>query len=105
MQQRRHAPTLRAAPHKTPVREFLTKEHVLSHRQRRYQAQILVDDGDAGVDRLLGRELRMDMLVDSDLARVRLYRSGQAADQRGFSGAVRPKQGMHLAGVDLEVDT
>ena len=78
--------------------------HVLDDVEVVAEREILVDDLDPELRRVL-RPVDVDRLaVEHDLAAVRRVDAGDALDQGRLAGAVVADEGHHLAGPDLEVD-
>ena len=79
-------------------------EDVFGHRQRRDQAEFLVDGDDARPLGLLrARRLEFHAVEDDAAARRRLH-ARQNLEQGGLAGAVLAKQAEDLAAPDLERD-
>ena len=81
---------------------FRAEEDVFGNGQERYRAQFLLDDGDAGVQRLLGVGEAAGLAVDEDFAVIRLDESHQDIEQRRLAGAVAAAQRMDLAPLQLQ---
>src|SRR4051812_36488845 len=88
-----------AEAHRLPV-----EEQVLRHREVRQQIDLLVDGGNAGLNRRLGRAWRDLFAADPDDASIAREHAGDHLDQRGLAGAVLTEQRMDLAGAKREVD-
>jgi len=85
-------------------RRQLAHQQVLLHRQVGQEAELLVDDADAGVAGL-GRARRGEIPpFDDVLALVPFDRAGQDLDQRALAGAVLAGEAHDLAGAQLERD-
>ena len=82
----------------------LAHQQVLADRQVGQQAQLLVDDADAGVARLHRRRAADVAAVDLVGAAVALDGAREDLDQRALAGAVLAGEAVHLAGAQLEVD-
>ena len=72
--------------------------------ERRHQAGVLIDHGDAERERLRGRADLGMTAADEDLAGIAQFGAGEHAHQRRLAGAVLTHQGMDLAGPDIERD-
>ena len=70
------------------------QHHVLEHRERRHQAELLVDHADPSGDRICGRVELLLGAVHPDLAGVGQVDAAQHIDQRGLAGAVLAQQRM-----------
>ena len=95
-------------PHRRHVREasapVQAQRHVLGHRQRRHQHEVLVDHADPVVNRG-GRRGNLDRCpLDPDLAFVGPVQAVEDLHQRALAGAVLPQQRVDLAGLNSEVD-
>ena len=86
------------------ARARLAPEHQIgADRQRFDEAQVLIDDGDAGLTRLRGRVERDPLAVDFDDAFVVRMDAAEYLDQRGFARAVFAQQRVDFAGQDFEI--
>jgi hypothetical protein len=76
---------------------------VLGDAQVREERGLLVDDGDAGVARVVRRAEGGRRAVDEQLAVVGPHDAAQELDQRRLAGAVLPQQRPHLARAQRDV--
>ena len=86
-------------------RRLAAEKQILRHRKIRQQVDLLIDGGDARIDRSLGRPRRDLDAVEANDARVAREHAGDHLDQGGFAGAVLAEQRMDFAGPQREVDT
>src|SRR3954454_15822270 len=86
------------------ARRELPHEQVLADRQVRQEAELLVDDADAGLAHPGGRRIADLLAVDQVLTRVALDRAGEDLDQRALAGPVLAGEAHDLAGAELERD-
>ena len=86
-------------------RRLAAEIQILRHRKIRQQVDLLIDGGDARIDRSLGRPRRDLDAVEANDARVAREHAGDHLDQGGFAGAVLAEQRMDFAGPEREVDT
>ena len=86
------------------VELLAAEEHVLDDVEVVGQREVLVDDLDAEVGRVLRAVDRDGLAVEEDLALVDRVDAGDALDQRRLAGAVVADEGHDLAGRDVEVD-
>ncbi|MEY9883986.1 hypothetical protein ABIA43_005520 [Bradyrhizobium sp. USDA 328] len=93
-----------AIAHDAEAHRLAVEKQVLRHRQVRQQVDLLVDGGDAGPKRRLGRARRDLFTTDPDNAGISRKNAGDDLDQRGLAGAVLAEQRMDLAGAQREVD-
>ncbi len=85
--------------------ELLVDGDVFPHAEVRKQREVLIDDLDAQLLRLIGRQVIEGRAVDDDAAaRVGSIDAGDDLDERGFAGAVLSDQAMHFAGIHRPVD-
>ena len=83
---------------------MVAEDDVLGDRERRHEAEVLVDHRDPGVERV-ARRLKVDRLTEQhDLPLVRPVQARQYVRQRRLAGAVLAEQGVHLARGRFEVD-
>ena len=80
------------------------QSQILDHRHRRNQIDFLVDGADAQSAGLAGGADLDGMAVEADFAFVAAKRAGHDFDQGRLARAVFSQQGVHLAGVDTEID-
>jgi hypothetical protein len=78
--------------------------HVLDDVQVVAEREILVDDLDSELGRILRAVDRRRLAVEDDLPGVVAVDAGDALDQRRLPGAVVADERHHLAVADLEVD-
>ena len=78
-------------------------EEVLRDREVGHQVELLVDDADAELLRVLGRDRLVGLAVEEELALVGVVDAGQQLHQRRLAGAVLADQREDLAGVQVEV--
>ena len=87
-----------------PVAGLAAEVHVLDDVEVVAEREILVDDLDPELRRVL-RAVDVDRVaVEHDLAAVRCMDAGDALDQRRLAGAVVADEGHDLTGPDLELD-
>jgi hypothetical protein len=79
-------------------------QQVLADTQVRQQAELLVDDADAGVARLGRAGVAHLAALDRVGPAVALDGAGEDLDQRALAGAVLTCDAVHLAGTQLERD-
>ena len=77
---------------------------VLGDRQVREQAEVLVDDLDAGVHGAERRQRGDGVAVDEDASRVGRVHSGDDFDESGLSAAILAGQAQHFTRPDGHVD-
>jgi hypothetical protein len=85
-------------------RRLAAEIEILRHRKIRQQIDLLIDGGDAGIDRSLGRPRRDLDAVEAHDARVAREHAGDQLDQGGFAGAILAEQRMDFAGTERKVD-
>ena len=90
-------PLQRAAP----LDRLAAHEEVAHDRHQRDHGEVLVDRGDAAVERVARRGEPTGWPSSSDLARARRVDAREDLDQRRLAGAVVAEQAMHLAGAHL----
>jgi hypothetical protein len=78
-------------------------EQVLRDREVGHQVELLMDDGDTELLRVLGRGRLIRLAVERELALVDRVDAGQDLHQRRLAGAVLPHQREHLPGLQVEV--
>ena len=86
------------------MREDLGQEQIFGHRQLRHQIEMLMDDGDAEVLRLLRRVQFDRPPFDVDLPLGRAAGPTDRSDQCCLAGAVLAEQGVDFPSADLNVD-
>ena len=91
-------------PQRPAPARLAAEEHVARDVEIVEQVELLVDDGDAGGDRLAHREPVMLDPVDPDRARGRARDPAQDLHQGRLAGTVLADQAQHLAAVQGEVD-
>ena len=82
-------------------RSHAPEDDVLGDRQRRDEAQLLVDARDARLLSVSGAPELKEAAIDADLAPIGGDDPGQHLDQRALPGAVVPAETMDLAGRDV----
>ncbi len=87
-----------------PVALLPAEVHVLDDVEVVAEREILVDDLDAELGRVLRPADRHGSPLEEDLARVEAVDAGDALDERGLAGAVVADERHHLAVPHLEVD-
>src|SRR5262245_4110611 len=87
-----------------PVVLLAPQVHVLDDVEVVAEREILVDDLDPELRRVLRAADRHLAAVEDDLALVHRVDAGDALDERGLAGAVVADERHHLARPDLEVD-
>ncbi len=80
------------------------EHHVVGDREDGDEHEVLVHHADTGGDRVAGTAEGNRLVVDEDLALVRLVEAVQDVHQRRLAGAVLPEQAVDLAGLDRQVD-
>ena len=80
-----------------------SQQDVLCHRHLRNERQLLVHEGDTGVDGFFRSTFQGDP-VDDDGPGVLLMNTGQDAHESGFPGAVLADHGVNFSGVHGEGD-
>ncbi len=86
------------------LRVFDAEHDVLGDREDRHEHEVLMDHADAGRDRV-ARPVELDRLVvDQDLALVRLVEAVQDVHEGRLARAVFAEQAENLAGLHDEVD-
>ena len=80
---------------------------MFSHtREVRKQREVLIDDLDAQLLRLIGRQVIEGRAIDHDLAtRVGSIDAGDDLDERRLAGTVLSNQAMDFAGIHRPVDS
>lgn len=68
--------------------------NVLGHRQVRDRAQLLLHNGDAGVEGIAGMMKFAALAMDKNVAAIGLNKAHQNAEKGGFTRAVAAAQGM-----------
>jgi hypothetical protein len=86
------------------ARQLRAHEDVLRDREARGEREILVDRGDAALQRIMRRGEAHGLTAHAHRARARLLRSGDDLDQARLAGAVVAADGHDLAGMDVEID-
>jgi hypothetical protein len=79
-------------------------EEVAGDAHQGNHRQVLVDRGDAAIERVARAGHHDRLAVDQDLALGRLMHARERLDQRRFAGAVVAEQAHHLARVHLHRD-
>ena len=82
----------------------LPQRHVLRHRERRHEHEVLVDHADAGLMASAGERSIEPSSVDDDLPLVRLVQPVELPHESALARPVLPEQGMHLPGLHVEAD-
>ena len=77
-------------------------EHVVEHRQRREQREVLEGASDAEPGDAVRRHSQQILAVEHDTTAGRLVQAADAVEERGLAGAVRPDQRADLALLDRE---
>ena len=90
-------------PSSALARDLPAEEHVLDRVEVRRQREVLVDDLDAHVGRLVRTPDRHRLALEQELAGVQFQVARQRLDHRRLPGAVVADQGDDLAGIDVEV--
>ena len=93
-----------SAPRDDGRRGVPAQVHVLGHRHRSDEPEVLVHHPDARRDGLGRRVELVDDPIDLDLAGIGPIDAGQDVAQRGLAGAVLTEQRVDLAAAQLEVD-
>ena len=83
---------------------LLAEDHVLGHREHRYQHEMLVHHLDAAGDRVRRSRDMNRFPVDKNLALIGYGQSVQDVHEGGLAGAVLSEQGVDLARPQIEVD-
>ena len=100
-------PRLRVEPalveEETRAARLTPDEDVLRDREVAHQVELLVDDADAELLRVLGRDRLVRLAVEEELALVDLVHAGEHLHQRRLAGSVLADQRVHLAGAQVEV--
>jgi hypothetical protein len=89
--------------HQAEPRRLPAEIEVLRHRQVRQQIDLLIDGGDARIDRLLGRARRDLGAAEPDDAGIAREHAGHRLDQRGLARAVLAEQRVDFAGPQGEI--
>ena len=84
--------------------ELVAQEEVTPDRHQRHHGQVLVDGGDAALERLAGRGEVDRGALHLVGARGRLVQPGDDLDQGGLAGPVVTQHAGDLAGAHLHVD-
>src|SRR5205823_4744993 len=84
-------------------RRLATEEDVLGDGHLGNGARLLIHDADPGLDRRPGSAERDGYVRQADLPGGRAEHACEDEHERGFPGAVRPDEGVHLAGFGREV--
>ena len=84
--------------------QLVTEGDVLGDAEPGDQVQLLVDGGDPESQRRDGRGQCDDLVVPAKGARVGLMDPREDLDESGLSGAVLPKESVHLTGHDVQID-
>ena len=79
------------------------RAHVVEHRERREQADVLERPRDAHPRKLMRAEIFRGLRAEGNAAIRRLINARDQIEQRGFARAVRPDEAHELARADLEV--
>ena len=87
-----------------PVARLLLQKHVLGHGEGRDGRKLLVDDGDAGGNCLLGSGEDHRFAIQQDLPGRWRIDAGHELDERRFASAVLAAERDSPAGNDLEID-
>ena len=84
----------------------ISDKNIFRNAQHRDQRQLLVDNGDTGMLRLLDAFEAADLAVHDKIAGIGPFRvdAGKHVHQRGFSRAVFTDQRLDLAAPDLKAD-
>ena len=77
---------------------------ICADRQRFDEAQVLIDDCDAGITRLRGRIEHDPLAGNFDDTFVVRMDAAEDLDQRGFARAVFAQQRVDFSGQDFEID-
>src|SRR3990172_1737757 len=77
-----------------------SEEEVAPHRHQRHHGQVLIDGGDAKVERITGRVEQHLLAVDQELALTRLVGPGDDLDEGRLAGPVVAEDASDLPGVD-----
>ena len=99
-----------AAAHLRPVEAAeaegggVAEEDVLGDGELGEEQELLVDGGDAALDRVARGDGGELALADADAAAVGGVHAGDDLDERRLAGAVLAEERVHLAGEDVEVD-
>jgi len=84
---------------------LLVPEHdVLGDGEHRDQHEVLVDHADPCGHRVTGTREVLHLVVEQDLALVRLVQAVQHVHECRLAGAVLPQEAVDLTGLDREVD-
>ena len=97
LEQFRRAPPLFFLRHESRPADFLAEEDVLTRGEAGDEIELLIDDGDARLPRVVRRVKCGRVSVDQDFAFVRAVRAAEHFHQRAFSRAVFAEQRQHFA--------
>jgi len=97
---RAHFVRVEASQHGASDADFTSEEEVSPDRQQRYHGKVLVDGGDAAVERFAGRMKVHRMAIHEIGAGIVRVESADDFDKRGLAGAVITKNTGHFSGAD-----
>src|SRR5205807_1745417 len=99
-----HRPPIDHREAEPPPEGQVTEHHVLRHRERGDQAQLLRDQCEPGAERLARVAESASDTIHEDASGVGLVDAGEDLDQRGFAGAVLADDRVDFARCELERD-
>ena len=99
-----HRPPIDHREAEPPPEGQVTEHHVLRHRERGDQAQLLRDQREPGAERLARVAESASDTIHEDASGVGLVDAGEDLDQRGFAGAVLADDRVDFARCELERD-
>ena len=103
-QQHLRAPAHLALQNHAEARRLAAEKQILRHRNIRQQVDLLIDGGDACIERGLGRARGDIDAVEANNSTIACEYAGDHLDQGGFAGAVLPEQRVNFAGAEGEID-
>ena len=89
---------------KRPRAGVRADEHVVEHRHRAEQLDVLERARDPATNDAVRRRAQQALAVEAQRAGVRLVEPGDHVEERGLAGAVRPDQADDLPRLDVERD-